>query len=277
MRKARRASAASHPKNVDKVVTDGRYDLCRLVIAKSATVKRVVRSTLAAEGYACSEAVETGYYVRVLLEEMCGKPGRKTAIVEVDSGKRLLETVSDSNSLEDSVKTDAGQPSDKRLRIVMSMLREAFAEKTTSLRWANTHRMLADGLTKLAVGSAQAGSGALLALMSSSPFSIQSGGRIGRAASLAAAVAASQVTRAGGMEVVDAGDYSLQFSMTEGATISFRDPSWKTMIVLLLVGIFSTQLVFYARLLAWQTFASLLEKLARLIVYMLGGVCLPTS
>ena len=92
------------------------------------------------------------------------------------------------------------------------------------------------------------------------------------AASLAAALAASQVTRAGGMEIVDPGDYSLQFSMTEGATISFRDPSWKTIIGLLLVGIFSTQLVFYARLLAWQTFASLLEKLARLIVYMLGGV-----
>jgi hypothetical protein len=259
------------PKNVEKVVMDGRYDLCRLVVAKSATVKRVVRSTLAAEGYACSEAVETGYYARVLLEEMCGKPGRKTAIVEADSGKRLLETVTDSNSLEDSVKTDAGQPSDKRLRIVMSMLREAFAEKTTNLRWANTHRMLADGLTKLAVGAAQAGSGALLALMSSSAYTIQSGGRIGRTASLAAALAASQVTRAGGMEVVDAGDYSLQLSMMEGATISFNDPSWTMVIVIFLVGIFGTQAFLYAKLLARQAVLSALQKLARLVVYILGG------
>ena len=49
------------PKKLDDVVYNGHYDCCRVEVARLATVKRVVRSTLAAEGYATSEAVESGY------------------------------------------------------------------------------------------------------------------------------------------------------------------------------------------------------------------------
>ena len=45
------------PEHVE-LVKDGRYDLAALISWCSSTVKRVVRSTLSAEGYAISEATE---------------------------------------------------------------------------------------------------------------------------------------------------------------------------------------------------------------------------
>ena len=51
------------PQHVNDVIEKGRYDLCTFLGGRSATVKRVVRSTLAAEGYATSEGVECGSYI----------------------------------------------------------------------------------------------------------------------------------------------------------------------------------------------------------------------
>ena len=80
---------------------------------------------------------------------MTGPPARRTKEIELAAEKRALETVIDWNSLADSVHSDAGVPTDKRFRIVMSMLRETFAAARTNLRWGNTHTMLADGSPSL--------------------------------------------------------------------------------------------------------------------------------
>ena len=64
-----------------------------------------------------------------------------------------LVSLTDSYSLAELVAKDSGQTSDKRLRIVIAMLREA-TEKTENCRllWLNTKLMLADGLTNVLLG-----------------------------------------------------------------------------------------------------------------------------
>ena len=85
----------------------------------------------------------------------------------------------DSHNLADTVQSDAGTTSDKRLRIVTAMLRQTFAPGTgMTLRWVNTHEMYADALTKVMVALA------VIAIMSSKSYSPPAG-RIGRVATLA--------------------------------------------------------------------------------------------
>ena len=57
--------------------------------------------------------------------------------------------LSGSKSLVDVVHKDAGQPNDKRLRIVVANLKQMLDEQGTSLLWVDTLVMLADALTKV--------------------------------------------------------------------------------------------------------------------------------
>lgn len=112
----------------------------------SATVKRVVRSTLGAEGYAVSEGIEQAYFVRAVLLDIYG-------VTNQDQRKWFpITTFTDSNSLYTTVRRDTGTSSDKRLAIVVAALRETFGteqEAPAELKWISTHKMVADGLTKL--------------------------------------------------------------------------------------------------------------------------------
>ena len=69
------------PEHVTQVCK-GRYDLCVPVSWRSATIKRVVRSTLAAEGYAVSEATEQTEWLKQVLEEVQQPPGVRLGVVE---------------------------------------------------------------------------------------------------------------------------------------------------------------------------------------------------
>ena len=60
-----------------------------------------------------------------------------------------MTTLTDSKNLEETVEKDAGVVADKRLRIVVSMLRESFGLPHSVLRWIPTHTMVADALTKI--------------------------------------------------------------------------------------------------------------------------------
>ena len=172
---------------------------------KGGTIKRVVRSTLAAEAYGISEALETAQFARyVLLEALlppssargqdCRSPGPAGARGDGGTGpgagsartlaeriransagvlgaaaaqarRRLGPTLSeveshhtslplmvltDSENLTQAVRKDAGQIQDKRLRIVIAMLRQTCEiEPSVTVRWVPTHLMVADALTKL--------------------------------------------------------------------------------------------------------------------------------
>ena len=104
-------------------VRDGHYDKAVLLSYRSATVKRVVRSTLAAEGYAISEAAELLEWNRYVVAELIAVPGTTLAEIEGHAGQIPGVVYTDSHSLADTVAKDAGTNSDRRFRLVVAMLR----------------------------------------------------------------------------------------------------------------------------------------------------------
>lgn len=108
------------------------------------TVKRVVRSTLAAEGDAVSEGIEHAINARHLLLDVMG---------QVDRNDQLPITVyTDNNSLATRVQKATGANNDKRFAIVAASLRKTFApdaKTPATLKWIATTKMVADALTKM--------------------------------------------------------------------------------------------------------------------------------
>ena len=105
-----------------ELVKTGRFDLSTMTSWQSSTIKRFFRSTLAAEGYAVSEGLESDQWFRHLLTEAhLARSSLKD--VEKESLKRPALEFTDSDSLANTVKKDVGQSHDKRFRMVVSMLR----------------------------------------------------------------------------------------------------------------------------------------------------------
>ena len=125
------------------------------LMAFSSTVKRRVRSTLAAEAYAVSEGVEWCQVLRYILLELAQPPkgtGSGSVLQQIskirDSYPVTVHT--DSDNLTKSCRFDSGAVKDKRLRIVIAMLREVLEiEPWTKILWISTNRMFADALTKI--------------------------------------------------------------------------------------------------------------------------------
>ena len=119
----------------------------------SSTAKRTVRSTLAAEAYAVSEGVETCQFLRHVLLELLHdprSPGGTLQKIETVRWKIPIVCCTDSDNLDKSIKSDSGTVKDKRLRIVVAMLREVVElEPWLKVLWINTQRMVAEGLAKL--------------------------------------------------------------------------------------------------------------------------------
>ena len=130
-------------------------DLTRLLplMGISGTVKRTVRSTLAAEAYAISEGTEWCQLARFLLLELLQppKPGVSSLrAIEKIPDRFPVIVFTDSDNLSKSCRIDSGSVKDKRLRIVISMLREVLeVEPWVKIVWLSTNRMIADALTKL--------------------------------------------------------------------------------------------------------------------------------
>jgi hypothetical protein len=137
--------------DVEAALVRGDFTRCVPLTWSSSTVKRVVRSTLSAEAFAVSESVEGAIWVRFVLDDLRRK-GETTSL------RPAIEAVSDititqltgSDNLEKSVTKDAGVVKDKRLRIVIAILRQTF-NRAAGIRlvWIPTHLMVADALTKL--------------------------------------------------------------------------------------------------------------------------------
>ena len=134
----------------------GEFQLGHLVYWTSSRIKRVVRSTLAAEAYSVSEAVEEAQWLRSVLAEMWpsvpSSLPRSLRIVEMDSLRRPIVTLSGSFNLCQAVKSGKGPGSDERLRIVTAMLRQVFCgAQGATLAFVTTAMKLADALTKALV------------------------------------------------------------------------------------------------------------------------------
>ena len=99
-------------------------------------LKRVVKSTLAAETMALLEGAEAGVYLANILKEVLGV---KMATVSC---------ITDNKSLVDSLYSTK-RVDDKRLRIDMAVLRDMIdREEVFSVSWVDTHKQLADCMTK---------------------------------------------------------------------------------------------------------------------------------
>lgn len=120
----------------------------------SGSIKRVCRSTLAAESNAVLMGAEAADYVRSLLVEMMN-PDVSIRNLEREFNRKALQIYTDAKSLEATVTKDAGLPSDKRVRILVAQIKELLRGPNEpeangcSIYWVDTSQMLADVLTKL--------------------------------------------------------------------------------------------------------------------------------
>ncbi|CAE8719458.1 unnamed protein product [Polarella glacialis] len=131
----------------------GNFQHAALVSWHTGTIKRVVRSTLAAEAYAVSEVTEAAQLLRELLAEIrlsvVGSVVVPSDVETAAAGDDFL-IVTDSQNVAITVPKDSTALADKRLRIVVAMLRQVFCKDSHALlKWVPTKQMLADALTKL--------------------------------------------------------------------------------------------------------------------------------
>ena len=104
----------------------------------SGKVKRVVRSTLAAETLSLVDGLENGIYHRVLFSELTGKKPEKYQLKAIIDNKSCLEALRSSSQIED-----------KRLRIEIGEVKEMIKAKIVNeIIWVEGSAQLADALTK---------------------------------------------------------------------------------------------------------------------------------
>ena len=109
---------------------------CAPVSWSSKKLKRVVRSTLAAETLAAMDALDSAFLIARILSELLS-----------EEKNREIRVYTDNKSLHDVTRT-SHLVEDKRLRIEVSALREMLEKDNVSLHWVNSDAQLADALTK---------------------------------------------------------------------------------------------------------------------------------
>ena len=95
----------------DEVINETQFQHCIPMEWRSATVKRVVRSTLAAESYAISETTETAQWLQQVLTEILRSGRGPIDLREIEEGDVALpaRVQTDSENLAQSIRKDAGQ------------------------------------------------------------------------------------------------------------------------------------------------------------------------
>ena len=119
---------------------------------KSKKIKRVVKSTIAAETLALLEGAEHAFALSSFLREITGCRFSKEKEVIVD-GKFPITIRTDNRSLEQSVKS-TNSLEDKRLEMDVAIIREMLDKKELAkVEWVPTTHQLADCLTKRGASS----------------------------------------------------------------------------------------------------------------------------
>ena len=115
---------------------------------RSHRLKRKVRSTLAAETMAMSEATESGDLLRAYLAE-ARAPGFVLRQWQEHVKEVRLTAVTDCKSLYDHLSKQGSAPADdRRLQLDIQILRDMIENTNMTIRWVATQQMIADGLTK---------------------------------------------------------------------------------------------------------------------------------
>ena len=114
-------------------------------------LKRVCRSSLAAEAQALAECEAELFLVRALWQELLGEDldlsnpsttAKKTAGILVIDAKALFDMLKQEDVPNLSAK-------EKHTALEVMGLNQQLQEQNTVLRWVNSHQQLADGMTKL--------------------------------------------------------------------------------------------------------------------------------
>ncbi|CAK0827876.1 unnamed protein product, partial [Prorocentrum cordatum] len=132
--------------NKDDQLLHGRPAEVTPMLWRSHRIKRVVRSTLAAETMAALEAVESGDMLRQDLVELHYGLGYRTHMDDVKAIKMV--EVTDCKSLYDLLQKRGTVPFEKRLLIDIESLRNDLEFNDVVSKWVSTKQMLADCLTK---------------------------------------------------------------------------------------------------------------------------------
>ena len=111
-----------------------------LLYWESRKIRRVVKSTLAAETLAAANAIDNAYYLGEILSEILFKYEKDIPI----------ELYVDNKSLHDNV-FSVKNVAEKRLRIDIASIKELVTEEKLNVNWVETKYQLADGLTKKGV------------------------------------------------------------------------------------------------------------------------------
>ena len=129
-------------------ILEGRTVRANIIGYYSGVTKRVCRSTLAAEASHSAEAVESGDWVTVLLEEaLTGELDLKNWPEVIARREKVY--VTDARSVYDYLQRDANSTSsDKRMAIEGALLRETVRKPKSHVRWVDGQQNLANVLTK---------------------------------------------------------------------------------------------------------------------------------
>ena len=111
---------------------------CAPITWGSKKIRRVVRSTLAAETLSAVDAMDSAYLVSKILHEL---------LAQKEDREIKMEMYTDNRSLYDAINT-LNLTSDKHLRVDIAALREMHDNGDVSFRWVESSYQLADVLTK---------------------------------------------------------------------------------------------------------------------------------
>ena len=112
----------------------GRDGVCCTISWRANKIRRVVRSTLAAETMALQEGLEEAMYIRSLIFEL---KHVEVPIVGYVDNKSLVEAVHSTK-----------QVNDRRLRIDIGAIKEVLGREVKQIRWIHGSSQLANCLTK---------------------------------------------------------------------------------------------------------------------------------
>lgn len=117
---------------------------CSVAEWNSNRIRRVVRSTLAAEAYSMGDAVDSVEHLRTFLAEgLCpgfDKKNREEYAEMIDAA-----VVTDARSLYEAVVKEGTGVKDKRVRLEVNLIKQT---KNLKVRWTRSEQMVADHLTK---------------------------------------------------------------------------------------------------------------------------------
>ena len=123
-------------------IVDKEFNCCPLTWQAN-KIKRVVRSTIAAETLSLQDGLESSYYYRRIIEDILGLEHQTIPIIAYVDNKSVVESVHSTKLVED-----------KRLRIDIAAIVESLESKEViDIKWCSGDKQLANCMTKLGASS----------------------------------------------------------------------------------------------------------------------------